>query len=228
MGAFIAPIVAGLGALTGLFGQKKTTTNQTTNSSTTPVYDPATQSFKDQLMSAFSGETSPSALAQFANNYTTAGVKNIQTGANTAENSIADVLAARGIGRTTAGAQGVGDTTQSEAGNLSTFLNQAPLLLDQRTQGLLSAAGGFLSSLPVGSSTTSNTTGTNVVAPASPVAGLVQGGASTYAGLLGQQSAQNSLANILKSINAPTTVGASAPTTTYTPGSTDTDNGDGY
>lgn len=204
--AFIAPVISGLGALFGLFGGRSSTSTTNFNSATTPTYDPQTLAFKNLLEQAYTNEVSPTAENTFGQEYTTAGAKNIQTSANLAEQAAQDALSERGIARTTAGSEAVSNTSQSEGQNLSTFLNQAPLLLDQRNQSLLSNAGGFLASLPVGSSTTGSSTTTGNTAPSFSLPGLVQGAASATAGIYGQQAAQNSLTNILKSINAPTTI----------------------
>lgn len=216
--AFVLPAIAGLSALAGLFGVGKSSTSTSNfNSSTTPTYTPAQTSLMDTLMGSYQNEVTPASLSQFGQNYTTAGAKNIQTSAGSAEQAIQDALSARGIANTTAGAEGVADTSQSEAGQLSSFLNQAPLLLDQRKQAILSSAGGFLSSLPVGSTTTGSSTTKGNVAPSFNLGGGLLGGASGLAGALGAQSAQTaaqkaqtaagvSLANILKSINGPVSV----------------------
>lgn len=198
---WIGPVVAGLSGLGGLFGGSKVKSSSTTDTSSTPNYDPQTLAFKNYLESAFQQQTSPEALQQFGDAYTTAGTHNIQRNAGLASNSLTDILSSRGIGRTTAGAATLADNSYRAGGDISSFLNNAPLLLDQRKQALLTGAGGFLSSLPVGTNTHSTMSGVNVSGPTSPAAGFIGGASQGLASWLGQLNAQQSFANILKSLS---------------------------
>lgn len=199
MGAWVGAALAGLSSLGGLFGKQKSTTDSTTTS--TPTYDPTNQAFRDQLIKAF--ESNISSNNGFDKAYTDSGIQNIQRNAQTGFNSLGDVLSSRGIGRTTAGANVAAQGSYNAGNQLSQFLNNAPLVLDQRRQQILGAAGGYQSSLPVGSTQVAHST--TVGGPSSPGAGFVQGGAQGLAGWLGQLSAQSSLGNILKSIGNPST-----------------------
>lgn len=199
MSSFVAPIVAGLSALGGLFSAKKSTSNTSSTSTTTPNYDPASLALKNFLLSNYTGAVNN--VPNWNKSYETSGLQNLVNSSTQAAQSANDALAARGISRTTAGAQAVGDESYQQGKQISSFLNNAPVVEQQNLLSTLGGAGSFLSSLPVGSTTsgTSSTTGTSN-APTSPLAGLISGGAQGYAGILGQQSAINSLGNILKSL----------------------------
>lgn len=211
MGAFVAPIVAGLGAITGLFGGNKSTSNSTTT--TTPNFTPAQQQLIASLMQGYQG--SISGLPAWNKAYETTGTQNILRGSVQSAQAAQDALAARGISRTTAGAQAINDQSQNEGLNLSNFLNNAPIVEQQNLLNTLGGASGFEASLPVGSTSSSNTTATGN-APVSPVAGFLGGGATTLAGLLGQQSASANLAKVLKAAG----ISSGIPANTAVPGST--------
>lgn len=213
MATALLPLLGGLGGLLGgLFGGNKTSGTSTTNSTSTPVYGAGQQALLNQLLAAFQGSTSPTSLNQFGQSYTNQGLANIQQEAGQASQSLQDVLASRGLARTGAGAAITAGNQYSSGQNIANFLNQAPITLANYKNSLLSSAGGFLSSLPVGSTTSSTTNQTGTVGPISALAGGITGGVSTAAGLYSSQQAQQSLANILNSINAQQTpLGTSGP-----------------
>lgn len=198
MGSFVAPIVAALSGISGLFGKSKQTSDTTSSSTTTPQYDPAAASLRNFLLSQFQGNVS--SLPEWNRSYETGGLQNLVNSSVNSAQAAQDALSARGISRTTAGAQAVGDQSFQQGRQISSFLNNAPIVEQAQKDSRLAGAGSFLASLPVGSSTTgtSHTTGTG--GPSSPLAGFVQGGAQGLAGILGQQYASNSLGNILKSL----------------------------
>lgn len=197
MGAFIMPILAGLSGLAGAFGSKKQVSDTTSNSTTTPNYDPATLAFKNQLMNLFTNNLNN---LPTQSQFQTAGLKNIQEQSGNAQSGLEDILAAHGLSRTTAGGTSAFDTSYKEGQGVSNFLTNAPFNYQSAIQPTLSNASGFLSSLPIGTTTngTSHTVGTG--GATSPLAGGIVSGASTLAGFLGQQQAQNSLGNILKTL----------------------------
>ena len=188
MGAWVGAALTGLSLLNGLFGKKqhnevdKTTTN-------TPTYDPQSAAFKDYLMKAFQGNLENN--NGFDSAYTTGGLNNIRRTADMSSKGIGDILTSRGLSRTGAGASALADSSYRSGGLISSFLANAPLALDARRQNLLNSAGGFFSSLPVGS--TSHVTGYDDTSQGGGAGGAIQGGTSGLAGFLGQLSAQNAL-----------------------------------
>lgn len=209
MGAFVAPIIAGLGAITGLFGGSKTKSSSNTSSTTAPNFTGPQQDLINQLLSSYKSQISGAPTWNQA--YETSGASNILKNALRSSQGANDILAQRGISRTTAGGQALNDQSQQQGSQLASFLNNAPIAEQANLSSLESGAGSFLSSLPVGSTTNSSMSGVNVGGqPTSPIAGLLSGGATSLAGILGQQSAQASFANILKGLALPSDMGASA------------------
>lgn len=206
MGAFIAPIIAGLSALTGGLSKQKQTSDTNSTSTTTPNYDPATAAFKNLLLGLYTKNLNnlPS-----QDQFTTAGVKNLTDSSDAAQSGLSDILASRGLSRTTAGGSSAFDTSYKQGQGISNFLTNAPFNYQTAIQPELSGGSAFLSSLPLGTTTTgsSHTVGTG--GPSSPVAGAITGGASGLAGYLGQIQAQNSLGNILKSLGQNSSRGGS-------------------
>lgn len=200
MATFAVPLIlSALGGLGGLFGKSKQVSDTTSDSSTTPNYDPASLALKNFLLQSY--QQNVQGLPQFNKAYETSGIQNILNSSQQASQAANDALASRGIARTTAGAQAIGDQSYQQGRSISSFLNNAPIVEQANTREALGGAGSFLSSLPVGSTThgTSHTVGTG--GPSSPVAGFLGGAAQGAAGSLGQYYANNSLANILKSLN---------------------------
>lgn len=200
MGAFVGAALAGLNALSGAFGSKKQTS--TTNSSTTPIYDEPAASMRSWLINSYGDLMG--GQPKFEENYKMGGVSNIQKSSNILDRSISDMLAARGLGRTTAGGSTMLDTGYRSGKDIADFLTQVPLTMDKRRQDILGQAGSFLSSMPTGSRSTSTTTGN--IAPSSPFAGALEGGASGIGAYLGQYAAQQNFSKLLKSMK-PTSGG---------------------
>lgn len=199
MANFAIPLaMAGLSALGGLFGTKKQTSDTTSNSTTTPNYDSQSLYLKNQLLGNYSDILKN--LPQWNSAYETGGLKNIAAAAQNSGQAAQDILAQRGIARTTAGAGSLVDQSQQQGRNVSSFLTNAPIVENTNALNTYGGAGSFLASLPVGTTTSgsSHTVGTG--GPTSPIAGLLGGGVQGLAGVLGQQSANNSLASILKNL----------------------------
>lgn len=212
MGAFVAPIIAGLGALTGLFGSPQKSSSSSTTT-TTPNYDPASLALKNFLTGKYTDSVNN--IPGWNQSYQTSGLQNILNSSQSSAQAAQDALARSGTARTTAGAQAVTDQSQQQGKQVSSFLNNAPIVEQQNLLSTLGGAGSYLASLPVG---TTNVNNTNTVGgqPANPVAGLLGGGATALAGVLGQQAATNSLGNILKNLNLNPN-GTSGTGSTYTP-----------
>lgn len=190
-----ALILGGLSGLGGIFSSKKTTSDSSTT--TNPNFSPQQQQLIDLITKGYGSAVADT--PRFNQAYETGGVRNYLTNSINANNAANSVLSARGINRTTAGAHAVADTGYQEGNNIASFLANAPIAEQQNTTDLLSKAGGFTTSLPTGSTSTSHTTSVGN-APINPVAGFLGGGAQGLAAVLGQQNAATNLANILKSL----------------------------
>lgn len=190
-----AAIMTGLSLLSGLggaFGKQKQVSD--TTNTTTPNYDPASLAFKNFLLQKFTDLSAGQPAWNKA--YEASGLQNILRSAQVSGTAANDILAARGLNRTTAGANSIMDQSQQQGRSVSGFLNQAPIVEQQQNLNNLNAGGSFLSSLPVGSTNISHTVGTG--GPSSPVTGFIGGGAQGLAAALGQKTANDSFAKILK------------------------------
>lgn len=193
MSAWVGAALAGLSGLSGLIPRKQVSTTNT-DQTNMPVYDPATASFKDRLLRMFTENLDNSPA--FGEAYRTGGLANIRNTSELANRSIDNLLTSRGINRTTAGGSALADASYRSGRDLSSFLTNLPIILDQRKQALLSGAGSFLTSLPTGQHIT-GTSRTEGTVPGG-FAGFVQGGTQGLAGYLGQLSAQQNWLNVLK------------------------------
>jgi len=191
----IGGLLSALGGLGGAFA-KPQTSDTTSNSSTTPQYDPQNLALRNQLLQLYADRTSGKGATDFQNSYTLGGLNNLRRTAGVNQQAVSDMLTARGIGRTTAGGSALADTSYRTGSGFADFLNNIPMIMDQRQAANLSAAGGYQASLPVGS----NTTGTShtVGLTGGGIGGAIQGVASTAAGYMGAVQAQNSFDKILK------------------------------
>lgn len=196
---FIPAAITGLSAIAGLFGNKQKsqgTVDQTTTN--TPTFDPTSQAFRDQLIGMFTGRLNGAGSdGTFQQAYTGQGLKNILNTSQTANDALSNILASRGLSRTTAGGFGQAQLGYNQGNSITNFLNSVPLTMDARTSQLMRDAGGFFSSIPYGTSShvTGRTTGNYTYGGGA--GGAIQGGAQGLAGYLGQLSAQNSLYNIM-------------------------------
>lgn len=195
----IGAALSGLSALAGLFPKKQVSTTNSTVSSN-PNYDPQSAQFKDFLMSMFKGRIDNN--EEFESGYKSSGLNNILDTTKRSSDSLGDILTSRGLSRTGAGASAAVDNSYRGAKDISSFLNSLPMLFDERRRDNLNAGAGFFSSLPVGTTTTTNSR-TEGSAPTSPLGGAIIGGSSGLASYLGQISANNQLKNILKTIGTP-------------------------
>lgn len=193
--AAIPAILSGAGFLSGLFGGKSKqsgTINQTTTN--TPSFDPLAGGFRDFLINQFQSNLKDN--PQFDQNYINSGVKNIQKSTASANDALNSLLESRGLTRTTAGANLGGEQAYRAGSQISDFLTQAPLTLDQRRQQLLQNAGGFFATLPYSTSQTTTGKTTGNYTGGGVGAGISQG-AQGLAAYLGQLSAMKNLKGIL-------------------------------
>lgn len=186
MGAWTGALLSALSAAGGAFGGSKQT------QTTTPLYDPTVTPFRNKLLNLWNSYVSGTPAFDAA--YRRAGENSIVSNANNVSNSISDLLTSRGLGRTSAGVGTLRDTLYNMGSDLANFRNKATLDLDTRKQQLLSGAGGFVSSIPLGSETTSEG------GPVSPLYGAISGGAQGIATWLGQKSANDNFMKTLKAM----------------------------
>ena len=194
---WIAPVLTGLTGLAGLFGKSKQTSDTNSTTTTTPNYDAQTGGFKDYLMSLYKSNLSN---LPTQDQFNIAGLKNILGTSQLANQATDSILASRGLSRTTAGASEGTDAAYRQGSIVSDFLTKSPFNYQAALQPSLSGAASFLSSLPIGTTQTSNSHTVGSGGPSSPLAGLISGGAQGLATYLGQQSSANSFANVLKQL----------------------------
>jgi len=214
-----------LGAVSGLFGSKASNTSKVDNTTTsTPNLTPENQSFQDQLINMYKQLVGGAGSGEFQQAYTTGGLKNINNISNINANAINNILASRGLSRTGAGASAANSVALNGANRTAGFLNSVPLTMDQRFQDILKQAGGYQASIPVGNTQHQVGTVANTSTGGGGFGGAVSGGASGLATILGQQSANNSFANVLKSLG----LGGGGPTTSAYPNITYNDGTAGH
>lgn len=184
--------LSGISALAGLFGSKnqKQSSNSTStenfSTSNTPTFDPATEIMKKLLMDKFLGRTEDD--SDYFSGFATEGLKNINAGADAADTSIENILASRGLGRTSAGASSRIGNQLNRVNAQSSFLNSIPQMQDTRNRQNLLDAAGFFNVIPTGTSSTGTTsrTGTGTGTDfGNPLGGTFSSLATTLAGLYG-------------------------------------------
>lgn len=185
--------ISGISALAGLFGNKKqkqeeeSVTKTDSTSTTTPQYDGKTLIMRDLLMDRLLGRTEDN--NDVFGGYTAEGLNNINAGANSSQTAIENILASRGLGRTTAGANSFIGNQISRIGQQNTLLNSIPLLADQRNQAALNDASSFWGKIPIGQQTvgsqTATTKGSKTI-PGNQTAGGLLGLGTSLAGMFGK------------------------------------------
>lgn len=204
MATWVTAALGGLSALGGLFGSKKTTTDST--NTITPKLTPGQTGLQNNVIGGWNQLLNGSGDGSFQDAYTTGGLKNINTSQNNAQQAIMDMLTARGLGRTSAGAGTLGDVSLSGASQTANFLNSVPMIMDARRQAILAGSGGFSNAMPVGQTQNLHSVSTGP-APTSPLAGAISGLSQGLATGLGQYNAQQSFADMLKQMYPATTFG---------------------
>lgn len=192
--ALIPLAISGISALAGMSAAKKqneaaaagTKTTQDVNSSsntsgsfannssgassTMPMYDQLGATSREQLLRTFMAQMDPAKIDQQVQGQTNMNAMNINAGADAKRRILADSFSSRGLGFSPAAATSSMGFDDARIGQQVQNMNSAPLLRQQLMDNALKNAGGFFSSLPVGSSTTTsgmqqgtqqqNTTGT--------------------------------------------------------------------
>ena len=195
--AAIPLAISGISALSGLFANRKQQQQQEStsrqvediNQLTAPEYDQKTKAMRDILMNQYLDRLGDN--QNFFQGYQRQGLSDINRGSDLAGESINNMLASRGLGGTTAGSYAQVANQLNRSGQQNQFLNQIPLLADQRQSNLLEGAAGFFKGLPVGQRqtgqnvTTTTSKGTATI-PGNMTGGAVSGLANSLMGLYGQ------------------------------------------
>lgn len=178
-----------LGGSLGNRKQEQTSTYSNNSNSTTssnPVYEGNIRSLRDRLVGDYM-----SSLENFDNDFvgeTINGVSNINSGADAYSRLMENILASRGIRGPAAGYAMSMPHIQQQS-QTATYLNSLPALKEQRRANLLSGAGSFLSTLPLGnySSTNTSQSGTQTgTTPGNMAGGGIQSLATMLAGIYGK------------------------------------------
>lgn len=192
-------IPAAIAGISSLFGKKPdkttSTTDQTTTGSSsyqntnTPLWDPETMLGRDVSLQTMIARLMQG--PQFMNQYETAGLKNINQGANAKNEIIQNLLASRGLGRTSMGGAALAGVESGRVGDAVNFQNTLPMVADEYQRNNVNDLSRFVSSLPVGntssgvSNNTSRTvgTGTNTYQQGADPFGAMGGLASAMAAM---------------------------------------------
>lgn len=156
-------------ALAGLFNRRAAQPAQSTNQfqrqaaqafSTTgsqiPVFDPETLGLRNLLIQAFqSGVVNPQSIASAA---TANQIQALNQSSALLDRLVQQRLATRGLGSSPVGASISANLANDRISQIIQTLAQQPMLEEQLRQQILSNAGQFLSSLPVGRQTTESGT----------------------------------------------------------------------
>ncbi len=172
MAAFVAPIISGLAGLFGGGQQQKTQTQSTQNQNTTQ-----SQQGQNYQSGSVSPDLSPlqQLLAQMFTKgagdlynqstnlqpYTTQGLQQIQGQGGANQQTIANILAARGLSASPAAATALTQNTLNSGNQANQFLQSIPLLQRQlQTQGLSGLLSAF-GALPTGTTSTGSNISSN-------------------------------------------------------------------
>ena len=196
--AAIPAVIAGLSALGGLFGNRKSTAKATTKgtqvtdrtATSTPTYDPNALAMRNALMSTFMGRISPSYARTLADDITTGNIQNINRGFGAGQRALQEALAGRGLNFGPLSAVLGAESNNNRIGALIQALNQRRLLADQLQTGALEGASNFFSRLPVGRTDTEKGTVTTdsmteQTNPGNMLGGAFGGLGTSLAGILG-------------------------------------------
>lgn len=186
--------LSGLGALGGLFGLGSKNSGSTTQDSTsTPNLDPQTLAFRNLIMQMFTNQLNGANNGQFQQGYTNTGLNNIRNSSDIANDALQQAFASRGLSLTPAAANAYGASTLGRGAQVASFLNNVPLVMDQRNQQWANAAGNFFRSIPYG--TTSHFSGTSKgnYTGGGGIGGATQGFTSSLGGYLGMLAGQGKI-----------------------------------
>ena len=199
MASIAVPLaISGISALAGLFGNRKkqieqsSTSNESFNTSNTPTYDASTEIMKKLLMDRFLGRTEDD--NDFFSGYTNSGLSNINRGFDSNSLNIENILASRGLGRTSAGVSSLVGNQINRGSQIASLLNSIPLLADERARTNLTDAAGFFNMIPTGttsSGTSTRTTKGTEIQPGNQLGGTFASLGTTLAGLFGQGAFSN-------------------------------------
>jgi hypothetical protein len=180
--AFWLPLIAGASALSGFLQKKpkmETNSSSTTNSNTNidqynlPTLEPDQQAIRGTLLNAFNNRLNSS--MDFSG-YAANGLTNINQGSDIQRRITENILKSRGIFGRSAGASAIADVEGNRVSQGVGFLNQIPLLQDQRNRENTNDFAKYLSSLPTGNRTVGGTTTNGSQQTSGTQTGTGQGG----------------------------------------------------
>jgi hypothetical protein len=185
--------ISGISALAGIFSnrakkqEQESTTTSNTSSSTLPQFDSKQLIMRDLLMDRLLGRTEDN--DDVFGGYQTNGLNTINAGADASQRAIENILAARGLGRTSAGATSFLGNQINRVNQGSSLINSIPLLADERRRASLNDAAAFWKGLPVGQTTTGTQVSTTkgvATQPGNMLGGGLTGLGTALAGLYGE------------------------------------------
>ena len=158
---FVAPLIAGLTGLGGLFGnrgqqvQQNQNLNQTGSQTgtTTPNLDPRASGLYDQLLNHYQSLLGNQDLS----GYQAGAIGDINQTSDIKRKAMEQMLAARGI-QGPAAANTLGNVENQRFSNITQLNQQLPLLQSQLSQQALTSGQGLFGAMPYGSSQQQNTT----------------------------------------------------------------------
>jgi len=190
MASFAIPLaISGISALAGLFGnrakQQQQTSTSTTDQTTRPEYDDKALYMRNLLMDQYLDRMRQN--EDVYQGYTNEGIKQINQGSDITSRAIDNLLSARGLSGSSAGAASQISNQMNRGNQQASFLNSIPLLRDQRQQQNLLQGGQFFSSLPYAQHQTGTTTQKGTVTqPGNMLGGMLGSLGTTLGGLYGQ------------------------------------------
>lgn len=172
--AAIPAITAGISAVSGLFGKKSKSQQQTggtidqtqtqtqdQTSTSTPTYDPYSAMLKNLILGKLTNRVNADE-GETVRSYITNQIKEINSGAALKNQALRSTLAARGLSTSPMAAIAENAAESARQGAIVNASAQAPLLQRQLQRESMNDLSSFFSSLPVGQTNTVKGTTTNV------------------------------------------------------------------
>lgn len=201
MPAFLAPLaISGISALAGMFGNRKQTSQQSNNQSFNradsfdqtdlPAYDEFQQNYRDQIYNKLLERLNSDPNRE---GYSNSGLAQINRAGDARQQALNHILASRGLQNSPIAGYSAASADSNRVSDSVGFLNQIPMLADQRQRENLGSFADFFSRMPVGSrrSGTNSQSGSSSESgtfrqPGNMLGGGLAGLGSALAGFYGQ------------------------------------------
>jgi hypothetical protein len=189
----VDPVTLGIIAssvLSGIFGNRKQETQQTSrqeshqDSTSTPNFDSESNYLKNFLINSYLDRLQDNG-DDYWNAQKRTGLQNLNRAEDNSNNILRQFMTSRGLGLTGAGASMAGQSAVTGQFNKANFLNQIPILRDQRQQENLTGASRFFSTIPYGMNSTQHGT-QNTVGTGTQPGNMMGGGFTGLAASLAQ------------------------------------------